>query len=119
MSKPKPIAAIQFFQGKDEKVIPEIRLTRSRDGKNGQAFFTFEQPDALLEENFKEIKGMFLIDEEGQLTTREINIRISNGEYSAIEAKFSWKSDIEFNRFMRFANRYAEAFGLGYSEKDN
>ena len=109
-------AAIQFFPGKDEKVIPEIRLTRSKDGKTGQALFTFKEPDALLDEKFKEIKGMFLIDTEGELTTRDVNIRKSNGKYSAIEAKYSWKSDIDFNRFMRFANRYAEAYGLGYSE---
>ena len=30
--------AIQFFNGVDEKVIPEIRLTTSKDGHAGQAF---------------------------------------------------------------------------------
>ena len=110
-------AAIQFFRGLDENVIPEIRLTRSKDGKTGQAFFIFEKPEALLNDKFKEIQGMFLLDEEGQLTSREVNIRIANGKYSSIEAIFSWKSEIEFDRFMRFAKRYAEDNGLGYSEK--
>ena len=32
---------IQFFNGVDEKVIPEIRLTKSKDGEAGQAFFRF------------------------------------------------------------------------------
>ena len=53
--------AIQFFNGIDEKVIPEIRLTKSKDGQAGQAFFRFNSPDALLSDNFKEIQGMYLI----------------------------------------------------------
>ena len=77
--------AIQFFNGIDEKVIPEIRLTKSKDGQAGQAFFRFNSPDALLSDNFKEIQGMYLIDEEGKITTREINIAVSkkNGKYTA------------------------------------
>ena len=47
--------AIQFFNGVDEKVIPEIRLTKSKDGQAGQAFFRFNSPEALLSDNFKEI----------------------------------------------------------------
>ena len=49
---------------------------------------------------------MYLIDEEGQISTREINIAVSkiNGKYTAIEAIYWWRSDRDFNRFMRFAN---------------
>ena len=36
-------AAIQFFRGVDEPVIPDIKLTRSRDGMTGQAKFVFEE----------------------------------------------------------------------------
>ena len=56
--KIKPV--IQFFRGVDECVLPEIRLTRSKDGKNGRAFFRFEKADALSSNKFKEIQGMFL-----------------------------------------------------------
>ena len=110
--------AIQFFNGVDEKVIPEIRLTKSKDGEAGQAFFRFNNPDALLSDNFKEIQGMYLIDEEGEITTREINISVSrkNGKYTAIEAVYCWRSESDFNRFMRFANRYANKYGLAYEE---
>jgi len=31
--------AIQFFNGIDEKVVPQIRLTKSKDGKASQANF--------------------------------------------------------------------------------
>ena len=80
--------AIQFFSGIDEKVIPQIRLTKSKDGYAGQAFFRFDNPEALLSDNFKDIQGMYLLDEEGLITTREINIAVSkkNGKYTAIEA---------------------------------
>jgi len=113
--------AIQFFNGVDEKVIPEIRLTKSKDGQAGQAFFRFNSPDALLSDNFKEIQGMYLIDEEGKITIREINIAVSkiNGIYTAIEAVYCWKSQRDFNRFMRFANRYAKQNGLAFEANND
>tara|TARA_Y100001968_G_scaffold29266_1_gene22643 strand:- start:39 stop:179 length:141 start_codon:yes stop_codon:yes gene_type:complete len=40
--------SIQFFNGVDEKVIPQIRLTKSKDGSAGQAFFRFDSPEALI-----------------------------------------------------------------------
>ena len=108
--------AIQFFSGIDEKVIPQIRLTRSKSGHSGQAYFRFENPEALFSDDFKEIQGMFLLDEEGQIATREIHIAVSrkNGSYKAIEAIYSWRTERDFNRFMRFANRYAKEYGLLY-----
>ena len=110
------VIAIQFFNGIDEKVVPQIRLTKSKDSHVGQAYFRFENPEALLSDNFKEIQGMYLLDEEGQITTREINIAVSkkNGNYTAIEAIYCWRSQRAFNRFMRFANRYAKKNGLAY-----
>ena len=112
--------AIQFFNGIDEKVIPEIRLTKSIDGQTGQAFFRFDSPQALLSDNFKEIQGMYLIDEEGQITIREINVAVSkkDGKYTAIEAVYCWRSEKDFNRFMRFASRYAKENGLAYEESN-
>ncbi|WP_010316865.1 photosystem II reaction center protein Psb28, partial [Synechococcus sp. CB0205] len=44
------MAAIQFFPGVDEPVVPDIRMTRSRDGRTGQAIFVFDQPQALSPE---------------------------------------------------------------------
>ena len=108
--------AIQFFNGIDEKVVPQIRLSKSKSGQAGQAYFRFENPEALLSDDFKEIQGMYLLDEEGQINTSEIHIAVSrkNGSYKAIEATYSWRTESEFNRFMRFANRYAKKYGLLY-----
>ena len=118
MAKTNSLATIQFFSGVDEKVVPEIRLTRSRDGRTGQAFFIFEQPEALTNENLGEMKGMTLIDEEGELVTRDVRARFVNGNAHAIEATYIWKTETDFDRFMRFAQRYADSNGLGYSKSN-
>ena len=108
-------AAIQFFRGVDEPVVPDTRLTRSRDGRTGQALFVFEEPDALAPESMGDITGMFLVDEEGELVTREVKARFVNGKASALECTFTWKSTEDFDHFMRFAQRYADSHDLGFS----
>jgi photosystem II protein len=62
------------------------------------------------------ITGMFMLDEEGTLVTREVNGKFVNGKPSALEATYTWKSEQDFERFMRFAQRYADSSGLGYSQ---
>jgi photosystem II protein len=108
-------AAIQFFRGVDEPVVPDIRLTRSRDGRTGQALFVFEEPVALAPESMGDITGMFMVDEEGELVTREVKARFVNGRAAALEATYTWKSLDDFDRFMRFAQRYADSHDLGFS----
>ena len=110
-------ASIQFFRGINEEVIPEIRLSRNKDGRKGRAYFLFDQTEAISVTNISEIKSMIMLDGEGELTTRNINIRTSDGKNQAIEAIYTWNSDIGFQRFMRFANSYAKTHDLGYSKK--
>ena len=112
------MAAIQFFRGIDEPVVPDIRMTRSRDGRTGQAIFVFDQPEALSPESLGDIGGMYMVDEEGQLVTREVNAKFVNGKPAALEATYTWKTPEDFERFMRFAQRYAESHGLGFSQKE-
>jgi photosystem II protein len=40
-------AKIQFIKGLNEKVLPDVRLTRSRDGSTGTATFRFKNPNIL------------------------------------------------------------------------
>ena len=110
-------AIIQFFRGVEEPVVPDIRLTRSRDGRTGQALFVFEGPDALSPESLGDITGMFMVDEEGELVAREVQARFVNGKPSALEATYTWKTPEDFERFMRFAQRYAESHDLGFAGK--
>lgn len=110
------MAEIQFSRGLTEDVIPDVRLTRSRDGSNGTATFYFEKPKALSNENTADITGMYLIDEEGELTTREVKAKFVNGQPEALEAIYIIRSAAEWERFMRFMERYANEHDLGFTK---
>ena len=110
------LSKIQFYDGVDEPVVPEIRLTRGKDGTTGQAIFLFEKPQALSSITSGEITGMRMIDSEGELLTRDVKVRFVDGEHIFLEAVYIWKKTSDFERFMRFANSYAKSNGLGYSE---
>ncbi len=108
-------AAIQFIRGVDEEVIPDVRLTRAVDGSTGRAIFVFENPD-IVQEGKLNVTGMYLLDEEGELSTIDVNAKFINGKPHAIEANYDMKSEEDWDRFMRFMNRYAESHGLGFSK---
>lgn len=110
------MAQIQFSRGIDEEVVPEVRLTRSKDGNQGTATFYFQNPQALSSTGTEDITGMYLIDEEGELLTREVNAKFINGQPEALEAFYLMKSEAEWERFMRFMERYAEEHDLGFSK---
>ncbi len=110
------MTAIQFIQGMDEEVIPEVRLTRSRSGNQGTATLIFENPKALGQDVTQEITGMYMIDEEGQITSREVKARFVNGEPKFLEGFYVMKSLAEWERFMRFMERYAEEYGLEFNQ---
>jgi photosystem II protein len=109
---------IQFIKNLDENVIPEIRLTRSRDGSTGTATFRFLHPNIFDKSTTKagEITGMYLIDEEGVLETRDVNARFVNGKPEAIESIYIMKSPEAWDRFMRFMERYGESKGLVFTK---
>ena len=111
------LAKIQFYEGTDEPVVPEIRLTRGNDGTTVQAIFIFEKPQALSSIADGEITGMRMIDAEGEILTREVKVKFVDGEPMFLEGTYIWKTKSDFDRFMRFANSYAKSNGLGYSEK--
>jgi len=109
MSKINRNVAIQFLKGKDEKDLPEIRLFRNIDGKKGQAIYKFYEPKTITLENFSLIQRMYLIDEEGEISTREIDLSISDKNIMEVKSTYSWNSEKEFERFIRFAKRYANS----------
>ena len=103
----KPI--IQFIKGIDEVTIPIVNITRSRDGSTGTATFIFQNPNIFYNilgtEN--EITGMFLIDKEGTLSTRDITAKFIKGKPKTIQATYIIKNSESWDRFMRFMERYA------------
>jgi photosystem II protein len=110
------MAEIQFSKGITEDVVPDVRLTRSKDGTNGTATFYFEKPRALGNDRTDDITGMYMIDEEGEISTREVKAKFVNGQPEALEALYVMKSVEEWERFIRFMERYAEQNGLGFSK---
>ena len=111
-------ASIQFVKGLDEKVIPDVKLTRARDGSSGTAKFNFQSPNCFDASTEKqgEITGMFLIDEEGEISTTDVNARFVNGKPQNIDAVYVMNSPAAWDRFMRFMERYGEANGLGFTK---
>ncbi len=110
------MAEIQFSRGINEEVVPDIRVTRSKTGNTGTATFYFEDPKILARDSTDEITGMYLVDEEGEIVSREVKGKFVNGEAKAIEATLIMKSTDEWERFIRFMNRYAEEHGLGLNK---
>ena len=108
--------SIQFIKGINETVIPEIRIKRDNNRIKGKAIFVFDCPKTLLEKDISQINCMVMQDNEGEIITREVNIRLSNSGQQSIEAIYTWRSEVDFQRFMRFATNYATEYGLGYKE---
>lgn len=111
-------AKIQFIKGLNEQVLPDVRLTRSRDGSTGTATFRFKNPNILDQTTIREgeITGMYLIDEEGTLATKEVNAKFLKGKPEAIESIFIMKNPEEWDRFMRFMERYGQNNGLIFTK---
>lgn len=110
------MAQIQFARGIVEDVIPDVRLTRSRSGDTGTATFYFQNPKILGSNSTDEITGMYMIDEEGEIITREVKGKFVNGKPEALEAVHIMKSAADWDRFMRFMERYADEHGLGFNK---
>ncbi|KAG5252300.1 hypothetical protein OIU76_008510 [Salix suchowensis] len=110
--------SIQFVQGADEQTVPDVRLTKSRDGSNGMAIFTFDEPSVFdSSAEVGDITGFYMIDEEGVLQSVDVNAKFVNGKPAKIEAKYIMRTPREWDRFMRFMERYANANGLQFVKK--
>lgn len=59
---------------------------------------------------------MYLIDEEGEIITREVKGKFINGRPEGLEAVYVMKSAQEWERFIRFMERYAQENDLGFSK---
>jgi photosystem II protein len=59
---------------------------------------------------------MFMEDDEGMISTTDVNARFVNGKPQSIESTYVMKSPEQWDRFMRFMERYGEANGLGFNK---
>lgn len=108
-------AALQFIRGVDEPTVPEVKLSRSRTGSTGTALFIFDAPSIFQASGeLGDITGLFMVDDEGLMSTTDVKAKFINGKPQQIEARYNMKSQFEWDRFIRFMDRYAEANGLGF-----
>lgn len=111
------MAKIQLVRGVDEEV-SDVRITRSKDGAFSIAKFIFNQPKCMAEDNNgKDITGLYLIDDEGELISRTVNAKFMNGESTGIEAEYKMRGEDEFQRFLRFMERFAAENGMELNRK--
>ena len=67
-------------------------------------------------EELGDITGLFMIDDEGDFSTVDVQAKFVNGKPDRIEARYVMRSAFEWDRFMRFMERYAEKQGLGFQK---
>jgi len=96
-------AKLQLTRGIDEEAT-DVKITRSKDGMTGENAST------------NEILGMYMIDEEGEMITRNVNAKFINGKPAGIEAIYKIEGDRDWQRFLRFMNRYAESNGMSLNQ---
>ena len=100
------------------------QLTRSRDGTSGVAYFTFENPSmfeskATAQETIQEaITSMRMVDSEGDLATTDVSAKFVNGLPVTLTVLHVMKSAEEWERFLRFMDRYAASNDLGFAGQD-
>lgn len=101
-----------------ETVVPNVSLTRSRDGTTGTATFLFETPRCLHDVWSNElITGLWLRDEEGELVARDLSLGFNKkGRPNDVKAVLVLKDDQEWTRFIRFMDRFAAANDLGFNK---
>merc|ERR1719352_126292 len=109
-----PAAYIEFIIGVPEPCIPDVKLTRSRDGTTGVATFTFDNPSFLAAASAElgETTGMYLKDTEGTLKSSDVTATFVNGRPRIVKGVVVMRGSDEWERFMRFMERYAESNGL-------
>jgi photosystem II protein len=115
-------AAIEFIAGETERCVPDVKLTRSPDGRVSTALFTFYNPAILNKMADGEMADdnawpttMHLKDEEGTISTRDVNARFINGRPCQIVARVMLTGFESWDRFMRWMDRYAQANGLAFT----
>jgi photosystem II protein len=108
---------IQLARGTDEQV-DDVRVTRNKDGSISVATFSFFEPNCMVQgeaQGFQEITGLFLIDDEGEITCRNVSAKYANGSLVRVEAVHKMEGAAEWERFLRFMERYAESNGMDFN----
>jgi len=115
---------IEFFEGLPE-TLSNVSLRRGKTTGVRNVLFTFEQLRAL--ERFQSFTKQFtgyltLTDEEGEISVEPSSLRIIWGgdegdDLRGVECGFELDRDDHWERVLRFMERYAEANGMAYENR--
>jgi photosystem II protein len=108
------IIEIQFISGIKETTSPIVKLTRSLNRKTGTATFLFFFPstfDFFFNKN-QPIEGMFLLWENKQIFTKDIQIFFKQGKPFLLKSIVIFKNSFEWFNFLNFMNLYSKEKGL-------
>ena len=118
------IPTIEFFDGIPEE-LSNVSLRRDRRSGLRSVLMTFNSLNSLerfnsFRRNFT--KALRLSDVEGEMNVAPSGIKFIFGgpegdDLKRVECKFAIEHEDQWQRFMRFMNRYAEANGMAYGEK--
>lgn len=121
MTSPAP--SIEFFVGLSEE-LSNVSLRRSKQTGIRNVLMTFERLKSL--EKFQSYTtqtygDLRLIDSEGVISVTPSSLKIIWGgdegdELKRVECGFEIEQDEQWERFMRFMHRYADANGMGYQD---
>jgi len=117
------LASLQFRVGCNESSVPNVKLTKARDGSTSTATFSFSYPDII--ESFLGapldqvltggyVQGLFMVDEEGVITTYDLDSVFTKGKPTGVVARHVMRTEGEWQRFLRFMRRYAESNDLKF-----
>ena len=80
--------------------------------------FVFDQPSVFdSSRELGDITGLYLIDDEGIIQSVDVSAKFVNGKPARIEARHVMRNTKDWDRFMRFMERYAEKTNLGFVKK--
>ncbi len=67
--------SLQFVKGVKETSVPDVKLTRARDGASGVATFVFAEPSIFeASSELGDITGLYMEDDEGVLSTVDVQV---------------------------------------------
>jgi photosystem II Psb28-2 protein len=116
--------SIQFFVGLSEE-LENVSLRRKKETGDRCVVMIFKTLKAIekFQSFTKQSYGdLRLIDSEGEISVEPSSLKFifagdEGDEIQRVECGFEITKEEHWERFMRFMQRYAEANGMGYSEK--
>ena len=116
-------ASISFLKSNEvsleEKTLPIVKLTRSKNGLTGTASFIFIKPNIFNSdlEILSNISGMYLYWGIKTIKTNDIKIIFKEGQPFLIKSLFIFRNSQEWFSFLDFMTCYSQETGLLFSEK--